>query len=509
MIKISDEAIERIADDIASRIKGEWQIEDGWGYGSLGHERFWNDYIKRTDPHEEQYREILRKLLQKQANEVFENIKRYPKKPKKWTFDRKQSLRELTEAEAKFITKLIKQEGQKAIDLALKLAKVQKGLKVSPAVGITFDIENPLVIETLTKQTTRFPAGLVNTTEEEIRGAIAAGTREGENVEKLADRVQEKLGPASITNRAMLIARTETMYAANAGAELGYVQSGVVEGKQWLIAWDERTCDICLDMEGMTAPVGQPTWEKEGMTIGDVQSNYGLKFDYTEGEMPFPPIHPRCRCTIIPILKTVYREGFKPAKTIREAEKYITEKLHLTGANYGNMNLQVVNEVNKTLVGLQKKYPRINLGIIDFKKAGDPSYFGHMSHVPYLPVGEKTSRGMLILNSEYNGYGTVKEFNQLMQQSFKAGYNASASLADVVTHEMGHALTFTNFTFADVGELRLYHSEMKVKKVLTGISKYAEVNFNESLAEAFVKYNRGDKLPPKALEALREWLGVK
>lgn len=307
MIKLSDDAIERIADEIASRMKNRWQIKDGWETGTPGHEKFWNDYIKRVDPHEKQYKGTIRKLLQKQANEVFDNIRRYPNNYIMWTFDRVKSFKELAEAEAKFITKLYEQEGQRAIDLALDLAKKAYGLKVEPEVAIAFDVNNPLVIEELLKQTRRFPAGVIGTTEEEIREAIAIGIREGETLDQVADRVEEKLGPTHILNRAELIARTEAIYAANAGADLGYIQSGVVEGKQWLIAWDERTCDICLDMEGMTAPVGTPIWEKEGLNIGDVQERYHLTFDYTEGEMPFPPIHPRCRCTIIPILKELSR----------------------------------------------------------------------------------------------------------------------------------------------------------------------------------------------------------
>lgn len=305
MLKLSDDAIERIADEIASRMKNRWQTKDGWETGTPGHEKFWNDYIKRIDPHEKQYKETIRKLLQKQADEVFENIKEYPNSPIMWQFNRVKSFRELAEAEAKFITNLYEQEGQVAIDLVLDLAS--KAYNLKPEVGIEFDVENPLVIEELLKQIRRFPAGVIGTTEEEIREAIAIGIKEGETLDQIADRVEAKLGSTHILNRAELIARTEAIYAANAGAEQGYIQSGVVEGKQWLIAWDERTCDICLDMEGMTAPLGQSLWEKEGLTLGDVQARYNLDFDYTEGEMPHPPIHPRCRCVLIPILKEISR----------------------------------------------------------------------------------------------------------------------------------------------------------------------------------------------------------
>lgn len=305
MLKLNDEAINEIAEGIVSRMKGNWQTKDGWETGSPGHEKFWNDYIKRIDPHEKRYKETIRKLLQKQAEEVFEKIREYPNSPLMWQFDGVKSFREIAEAEAKFITLLYKQEGQRAIDLVLELASKSYNLK--PEVGITFDIENPRAIEELLKQTRRFPAGLIRTTEEEIREAIAIGIKEGETLDQIADRVEAKLGTTHILDRAELIARTEGIYAANAGAELGYMQSGVVEGKQWLIAWDERTCDICLDMEGMTAPLGTSIWEKEGLTLTDVQSQYGLDFDYTAGEMPHPPIHPRCRCTLIPILKAISR----------------------------------------------------------------------------------------------------------------------------------------------------------------------------------------------------------
>jgi hypothetical protein len=301
LLKLNDEAIERIADDIASGMR----TKDGWETWSPGHEKFWNEYIKRIDPHEKRYKETIRKLLQEQADEVFENIKEYPNSPLMWQFNRVKSFRKIAEAEAKFITLLYEQEGQNAIDLVLEMAKKSYNLK--PEVGIDFDIENPLVIEELLKQTQRFPAGLIGTTEEEIRQAIAVGIREGETLDQIADRVEAKLSPSHILNRAELIARSEAIYAANAGAEHGYLQSGVVEGKQWLIAWDERTCDICLDMEGMTAPLGTSIWEKEGLSLGDVQARYGLDFDYTAGEMPHPPIHPRCRCVLIPILKTISR----------------------------------------------------------------------------------------------------------------------------------------------------------------------------------------------------------
>ncbi|GAJ24835.1 unnamed protein product, partial [marine sediment metagenome] len=193
------------------------------------------------------------------------------------------------EAEAKFIVKLYKQEGQKAIDLALKLSRKSYYKAEEIPITIAFDVYNPEVTETLVAQTTRFPAGVVGTSEEIIRKEIANGLELGESIDKLRKRVTGRLGPTYIKNRAEMIARSETIYASNAGAELGYMQSGVVEGKKWLTAVDERTCNLCLDMDGRTAILGST------FDIESLKEDYGWKFDYSEGEMPFPPLHPRCR----------------------------------------------------------------------------------------------------------------------------------------------------------------------------------------------------------------------
>ena len=320
MFKISENTIEIIADSIAQYIKQGRLLKrdarggDGW-QSKENLEVLWHDYIKRVDPYEKKYIIIINSMLTKQAKEVFDKIKRYPNNYKKWMFDRKKWLNEFAEAEAKFIVKLYKQEGQKAIDLALKLSRKSYYKVEDIPISITFDAYNPEVTEALVAQTTRFPAGVVGTSEEIIRREIANGLELGESIGKLRKRVTERLGPTFIKNRAEMIARSETIYASNAGAELGYMQSGVVEGKKWLTAVDERTCDPCIDMNNMTAPLGQPTWEKEGLNIGDVQGKYGLDFDYTEGAMPHPPLHPRCRCTITPIVKAVTK---KPPRRVTE-----------------------------------------------------------------------------------------------------------------------------------------------------------------------------------------------
>ena len=84
----------------------------------------------------------------------------------------------------------------------------------------------------------------------------------------------------------MLIARTETQMASNAGALAGYKASGVVESTQWLTAEDDLVEEECL-ANGAAGPNGDGV-----LPLGDV---------YPSGD-DAPPAHPRCRCVLIPVI---------------------------------------------------------------------------------------------------------------------------------------------------------------------------------------------------------------
>jgi SPP1 gp7 family putative phage head morphogenesis protein len=86
------------------------------------------------------------------------------------------------------------------------------------------------------------------------------------------------------SKRATMIARTEIQIAQNEGrqegwnqaAEQGYVD--IESQKMWIIAQDERTCDICSELDGEIVP-----WD------GTFSSG-----DETPGR-----VHPNCRCTMV------------------------------------------------------------------------------------------------------------------------------------------------------------------------------------------------------------------
>ena len=158
-------------------------------------------------------------------------------------------------------------------------------------VGIDFDVTNPRVVGFLNHYVPKFSFETNKETIAELKKTLREGLAEGESIPKLRKRVN-KVFDFSERYRSIRIARSETIRASNFGAEEAYIQSGVCEGKEWLIARDERLCENCEEMDGKKASLGKP-FDTGGMDID---------LDYTDGEMPYPPLHCNCRCAIVPIL---------------------------------------------------------------------------------------------------------------------------------------------------------------------------------------------------------------
>jgi hypothetical protein len=122
---------------------------------------------------------------------------------------------------------------------------------------------------------------------------------EGESVTALRDRVSGIFEDLSAYG-AERVARTETIWAWNEGARQGYKQSGIVEKLQWVSSGDQRSCDWCLDMDGRIIGIDSSFFDK-----GDSYEVNGRELDFTYEKIDHPPIHPQCRCTIVPVLEGV------------------------------------------------------------------------------------------------------------------------------------------------------------------------------------------------------------
>lgn len=117
------------------------------------------------------------------------------------------------------------------------------------------------------------------TTRQAVADLTAQALREGWSNDDLADALDsaEVFGP----DRAERIARTETAFADVAGNLEGYRASGVVAAKRWIVA-DAGECDLCAELDG---------------------EEVGLDEDFPGDGGDGPPLHPNCRCDVLPVLQ--------------------------------------------------------------------------------------------------------------------------------------------------------------------------------------------------------------
>jgi hypothetical protein len=169
-------------------------------------------------------------------------------------------------------------------------------------IGPTFIPSAPEIAEFVSRHAYKFSFAVNAETEAKLRTYLSEGLQAGENVYDLRKRVQ-----ATFKNmadyRAERIGRTESGRAMNAGMELGWQKSQLVEAKEWSGASD--MCEFCRTMNDMYGPGtgGIPLGHTfvnqgehvEGIDGGDLSADYG--------PIEYPPLHPHCRCDLLPVLK--------------------------------------------------------------------------------------------------------------------------------------------------------------------------------------------------------------
>ncbi len=111
-----------------------------------------------------------------------------------------------------------------------------------------------------------------------------------------------------------MIAATEVTRAVAAGNEALWKSTGVIGGKQWRTARDERVCVICQPLDGKVTELdGTFDLSPEEVAGSDAMAALGLD-EETAMQRALsvlgnvgrthqrPPAHPRCRCWESPIV---------------------------------------------------------------------------------------------------------------------------------------------------------------------------------------------------------------
>jgi hypothetical protein len=190
-------------------------------------------------------------------------------------------------------------------------------------VEVGFDMGGKNVVRWLTAHRKEFLSGVEAANKDAIRAALGRYFKEELSAEELVVRIRRNVGlterqwlsvdkfqnrlegqghsPASVqqrvnryvgaqrTKRAQMIARTETIRAANGGQHLAYeqaIEDGHLRAKSvkriWQVTPDDRLdIEICEPMEGQEAMgMDEPFITGAGTAVD------------------FPPAHPMCRCSV-------------------------------------------------------------------------------------------------------------------------------------------------------------------------------------------------------------------
>lgn len=144
------------------------------------------------------------------------------------------------------------------------------------------DIYTPYKLrDQIAKNVEKFTQSMLDTDRETLINIINDGIKDGKSVPEIRGAIQADFDDIS-KNQAQRITRTEVLRVSNQATIDAYEQSGVVEGKQWLTA---GAVDECADYEGQ---------------IVSLSSNfYGDTDEFADGD---PPLHPNCRCVVLPVL---------------------------------------------------------------------------------------------------------------------------------------------------------------------------------------------------------------
>ena len=165
---------------------------------------------------------------------------------------------------------------------------------------VDFTAANPRVQEFVNTYTVRLAETMQETTRVQLRDLLGEGLTNGETTAELAKRIREF--DSSVNGyRSEMIARTESARAFERGQEVAWKESGEVEGKTWLLA--PGACEFCeaaaAEYATKAVPLGVPFYSQGTVLKGTQGGTMTLDYEAVEG----PPLHPFCRCDLLPVLR--------------------------------------------------------------------------------------------------------------------------------------------------------------------------------------------------------------
>lgn len=245
-------------------------IEEHQGFSEETLLNYWTKQIRVVEVHEERFKNAVEQYIDSLEKKVLGNLDEELAERKSVNKELFNEQDELNKAQIDF-TPLLVEQALIAGQEALKLISEDK-----PYLGLDMR-------EQIRKNINKFAGSMLETEKEKMVNIISQGLKEGLSVANIRRNIEDAFVELKKV-QAERVTRTEVIRVANQASVDAWEKSGVVEGKQWLTAQDGRVDADCASYNGKIL---------------------GLNGTYTKteyGAVKEPPLHPNCRCVVIPVL---------------------------------------------------------------------------------------------------------------------------------------------------------------------------------------------------------------
>jgi HK97 family phage portal protein len=238
--------------------------------------------FREQESWEEPFEEQVNKVFEAQKKEILDRVKSIDKDFEEWLFDRLESALLWKELITPIATEIVVSQSKYMFDF-VDDESVAGELEITPSIRNAIE-----------QRIDRWTSDVDIDTRESLNATINEGVRAGESVAKLRKRIESVYDQAT-GMRSTRIARTETIHLSNM-AQLEAMQAlPSVVGKQWMT--NPGACEFCQPLEGMIVNLGTNFVNQGEVIDGADGGSYVTDYE----DVLHPPLHPNCRCTILPV----------------------------------------------------------------------------------------------------------------------------------------------------------------------------------------------------------------
>ncbi|MFA5937574.1 MAG: phage portal protein [Candidatus Paceibacterota bacterium] len=253
-------------------------------------ENFRLSLMRNQTKYEKKYRKAVIPILEKQEREAIKNLeakageKALTKDFDEKLFDDEKADKEFQDELTPVLEATVATQGALALIYA---GEEEKEFKVTQS-----------LLKIIEDNTAKMAKNFNDETLAKLNATLADGVSNGESLSKLKKRVEAVYSKAR-GYRSLRIARTETLKASNDATNDAYEQTGYVKEKKWYA--NPGHCKQCEAFDGKSITLKSSFLALgETYTYTDEEGNE-KSVENSYDSVDNPPLHPSCRCTIIPV----------------------------------------------------------------------------------------------------------------------------------------------------------------------------------------------------------------